>query len=59
VANRFPEHAMRARVLYGGGVLPEDARTLLEVDDIDGLLVSEASLDVDSFAAIVHTACGS
>jgi len=59
VANRSPEQAMRARVLYGGGVLLEDARELLEIDDIDGLLVGEASLEVDSFAAIVHTACGS
>ena len=59
VANRSPEQAMRARVLYGGGVLLEDAREPLEIDDIDGLLVGEASLEVDSFVAIVHTACGS
>ena len=59
VANRSREQAMRARVLYGGGVLLEDAREPLEIDDIDGLLVGEASLEVDSFAAIVHTACGS
>jgi triosephosphate isomerase len=57
VANRSPEQAIRARVLYAGGVLPENARMLLEVDDIDGLLVGEASLDVDSFTAIIDSAC--
>ena len=59
VADGSAEQAMRTRVLYGGGVFLEDARELLEIDDFDGLLVGEASLEVDSFAAIVHTACGS
>jgi triosephosphate isomerase (TIM) len=59
VADRSAEQAMRTRVLYGGGILLEDARELLEIDNVDGLLVGEASLEVDSFAAIVHTACGS
>lgn len=43
-------------LLYGGSVKPDTASTLLIKDDIDGLLVGGASLDVTSFAAIVNAA---
>jgi hypothetical protein len=56
VANRSAEQAMRTRVLYPGSVLPENASTLLEIEGVDGLLVGEASVEVDRFAAIVDAA---
>jgi triosephosphate isomerase len=44
------------RVLYGGSVKPGNARELLEQPDIDGFLVGGASLEADSFGAIVDAA---
>jgi triosephosphate isomerase len=43
-------------VLYGGSVKPDNARELLEQPDVDGALVGGASLEVESFTAICHTA---
>jgi triosephosphate isomerase len=42
------------RVLYGGSVTPDNAAALMAQPDIDGSLVGGASLDADSFAAIVR-----
>lgn len=42
------------RVLYGGSVKPENARSLLSQPNIDGALVGGASLDAGSFLAIAH-----
>ncbi len=56
VADRSAEQAARTRVLYGGSVKPENAAELLAQPDIDGALVGGASLDADSFAAIVAAA---
>lgn len=50
--------AGRLRVLYGGSVKPDNAAALLAQPDIDGALVGGASLDADSFAAIVAAAGG-
>ncbi len=44
------------RIQYGGSVKPGNARQLLEQPDIDGALVGGASLDAESFAAIVQAA---
>lgn len=44
------------RILYGGSVKPDNARALLGEPDVDGALVGGASLDPDSFAAIVAAA---
>ena len=41
------------RILYGGSVKPENIAALMRKEDIDGALVGGASLDPDSFAAIV------
>lgn len=41
-------------LLYGGSVKPDNARALMEKEDIDGLLVGGASLDAESFSAIVN-----
>ena len=53
VADRSREQAQRTRILYGGSVKPDNAAELLACPDIDGALVGGASLDAESFAAIV------
>jgi len=44
------------RILYGGSVNPDNARSLQAQPDIDGALVGGASLDPDSFAQIIAAA---
>jgi triosephosphate isomerase len=55
------EHHGRAladgmRILYGGSVKPDNAHVLLGEPDVDGALVGGASLETESFAAIVSAA---
>jgi triosephosphate isomerase (TIM) len=50
------EAGTRVRILYGGSCTPETAPGLLALPDIDGALVGGASLEADSFAAIVEAA---
>ena len=56
VAGFSKEQAEVTRVLYGGSVKPENAAELLSLPDVDGALVGGASLDPESFAAIVSAA---
>ncbi|MBV8991218.1 MAG: triose-phosphate isomerase [Solirubrobacterales bacterium] len=56
VADRSRQEADRTRILYGGSVKPENARELLELPDVDGALVGGASLEAESFAALVAAA---
>lgn len=56
VADRSREQAQRTRVLYGGSVKAENCGELLALADADGALVGGASLDPESFAAIVDAA---
>jgi triosephosphate isomerase len=56
VADRSKEAAQRTRILYGGSVKADNAAELLALPDIDGALVGGASLDAESFAAIVAAA---
>ena len=53
VADRAPEQAQSVRVLYGGSVTPDNAAAILALPDVDGVLVGGASLDPESFAAII------
>ncbi|HUK91927.1 MAG TPA: triose-phosphate isomerase [Blastocatellia bacterium] len=46
--------AESTRILYGGSVKPDNTAGLMEQADIDGALVGGASLEPDSFAAIVN-----
>jgi triosephosphate isomerase len=41
------------RILYGGSVTPENARGLLSLPEVDGLLVGGASLKSESFYRII------
>jgi triosephosphate isomerase (TIM) len=45
-------------VLYGGSVKPDNAAELMAQPDIDGFLVGGASLEPDSFSAIIEAARG-
>ena len=56
VGDRSAEQAQRTRILYGGSVKPDNAAELLALPDVDGALVGGASLDAESFAAIVAAA---
>jgi triosephosphate isomerase len=47
------EFAAALRILYGGSVKPENAKSLMSEEEIDGALVGGASLDPKSFSAIV------
>lgn len=48
--------ADQVRIQYGGSVKPDNASGLLAQPDIDGALVGGASLNADSFTAIVRAA---
>ncbi|MCL4783270.1 MAG: triose-phosphate isomerase [Bryobacterales bacterium] len=55
VAHEFgAEAAAAVRILYGGSVKPNNVKELMAVEDIDGGLVGGASLEAESFAAIVN-----
>ena len=55
VAERFtPDRASALRILYGGSVKPDNIKGLMAQVEIDGALVGGASLDAQSFAAIVN-----
>src|SRR5215469_9276652 len=54
-AARFGDVAAdQVRILYGGSVKPENIRGLMAQTEIDGALVGGASLNVESFAAVVN-----
>jgi triosephosphate isomerase len=54
LAERFP--GADIDILYGGSVKPGNAAELFAQPDLDGALVGGASLDAESFAAIVAAA---
>ena len=56
VGDRSPAQADEIRILYGGSMKPENAAELLALPDVDGGLVGGASLEVESFAAVVSAA---
>jgi triosephosphate isomerase len=54
-ADRFgTQAAQELRILYGGSVKPDNIKGLMAQQEIDGALVGGASLEPDSFAAIVN-----
>jgi len=48
--------ASSIRILYGGSVKPENARSLLERTEIDGALIGGASLQIESYIEIARNA---
>jgi triosephosphate isomerase (TIM) len=55
IAQRLGEDAAnKIRILYGGSVKPDNAKQLMAVDEVDGLLVGGASLTADTFLPIIE-----
>ena len=52
----FTNKSANIRALYGGSVNAQNAQTILNLPNVDGALVGGASLQTDSFAAIVQAA---
>jgi triosephosphate isomerase len=48
------QRAEEVRILYGGSVKPDNVKALMAKEGIDGVLVGGASLNPESFAAIVN-----
>lgn len=46
--------AANVRILYGGSVKPDNIRDLMSQEDVDGVLVGGASLEVHSFVKIAR-----
>jgi triosephosphate isomerase len=42
------------RVLYGGSVKPDNAKELMAIENVDGLLVGGASLQAETFLPIIE-----
>ena len=51
-----PECADKTQILYGGSVTLENAQTLIQCANVDGLLIGGASLKPESFSGIVAIA---
>lgn len=57
VSDLYGERAAKhMRILYGGSVNEHDARSYLELPEVDGVLVGAASLNYQQFAGIVSVA---
>jgi triosephosphate isomerase len=54
---RFGAAARAIRLLYGGSVTPANARAILGIPHVDGVLIGGASLLAPDFNAIVAAAC--
>lgn len=55
VADKYgKDAAAKKRILYGGSVKPDNIKGLMAQPELDGVLVGGASLDANSFAAIVN-----
>ena len=56
MADTYGDAGRDRSILYGGSVKPGNAAELLAAGDIDGFLVGGASLEADSFLAIITAA---
>jgi triosephosphate isomerase (TIM) len=55
LAARFGRLGEQMRILYGGSVKPDNAKTLLAVENVNGALVGGASLKASDFLAIIRS----
>lgn len=53
INKNYGEISKEIRILYGGSVKPSNAKEILSQDNIDGVLVGGASLDVEGFIEII------
>lgn len=51
---KFGEEAETIRIIYGGSVKPDNAKQLMALDTVDGLLVGGASLLAETFLPIIE-----
>lgn len=57
VAEKFKANKINPlTILYGGSVTSQNSRELLQNDEIDGVLVGGASLNINSFCDIINSA---
>ncbi|CAG1003885.1 triosephosphate isomerase (TIM) [Methylophilaceae bacterium] len=56
IAERDPDFAARARILYGGSVNASNAAEIFSMPDIDGGLIGRCSLDAEGFRQICEAA---
>ena len=52
----FDKEISPITILYGGSVTPKNCEELLANEEVDGVLVGGASLNIDSFCAIINSA---
>jgi triosephosphate isomerase (TIM) len=52
LVKRFGAEGQKMRILYGGSANPKNARELIGIPEVNGLLVGGASLKADDFLAI-------
>lgn len=55
LATAFPADGASMRILYGGSVKPENAATLMAVENVNGALVGGASLKAADFLGIIRS----
>ncbi len=53
VVEKFGQHAMNVKILYGGSIDENSAEDMLKNGDVDGLLVGRASTDARKFSALL------
>ncbi|WP_460176233.1 triose-phosphate isomerase [Thermodesulfovibrio hydrogeniphilus] len=53
LGNLYGSESDKIRILYGGSVTPENIKSIMAIDNVDGVLVGGASLDPIKFAKIV------
>lgn len=58
LAVAFPSGGASMRILYGGSVKPENAATLMAVENVNGALVGGASLKAADFLGIIRSYAG-
>jgi len=53
LTERFAKLGEEIRILYGGSVKPNNAKSILSLDNVNGVLVGSASLDAQVFTQII------
>lgn len=54
--HQFIKEISSAPLLYGGSVNEKNVAEILDIDEVDGVLVGSASLDIDNFCEIIQKA---
>lgn len=54
LTSKVGEEAETVRIIYGGSVKPDNAKDIMALDPVDGLLVGGASLQAETFLPIIE-----